>query len=144
MDRFINQKKGFTLIEVIVSITLLSLLVVSFATLVGFNASTVFNSGKKNEALIAATEKSDKLYEKVVSAPTPNEAEKALKATPGYVTGKDQLNSSVKTAQFYYVKQTMKVGEEDVDGFTITVVVFYSNGNFRVELESFVLKQIID
>lgn len=136
-----RNQQGMTLVEVLVAMAVLAIIVSAFLLLSSTSITGIFNAGAKSKAITASNEKSDQLYAIVTNAATQAAAKTALESAPGYAVSYDSISYVADYAPRFCFNQTpMIVDGTAIEGFRITVVVFYSQGKFKVELESFVLK----
>lgn len=136
-----RRQKGFTLIEVIVSIAVLAILIFSFVNFIGFSFTNVFVMGDKSKAIVRAREKIDVL-DNMVAADRVDE----FTVDSEYISS-EALESFIRTNStngrwFSYKEALQQVEEHGVNGYGFTVIVFYHNGKRYIRLESFSLKPI--
>jgi prepilin-type N-terminal cleavage/methylation domain-containing protein len=65
----VQQKDGFTLVELLVAIAILMIAIFAFTTLFTTSFSGIFRAGRKSEALFTAQEELDNLIAEGVSSP---------------------------------------------------------------------------
>ncbi|QZY56983.1 type IV pilus modification PilV family protein [Crassaminicella profunda] len=65
--KILSDKKGFTLIEIIISLAILGIIVVSFTTTFTSSFSGIFSSGKKSQALHQAQIQMDRKINSVTT-----------------------------------------------------------------------------
>lgn len=63
----LSNEKGFTLIEIIISLAILGMIVISFTTAFTSSFSGIFSSGKKSQALHEAQTKIDRKINSVTT-----------------------------------------------------------------------------
>lgn len=104
------NEEGFTLIEVIIAITILMIVIFAFTTLYTTSFSGIFSAGRKSEALFLAQEAMDNLIA-------------------------EEVNSGTETLTIEFVQRTISVtGEElevpyEYEGRTGTIYYFLPKGN---------------
>ncbi len=59
IKKLINQQKGFTLVELLIAISILMVIIFSFTLLFTTSFSGIFGAGRKSEALFRAQEEMD-------------------------------------------------------------------------------------
>ncbi|MTV49378.1 prepilin-type N-terminal cleavage/methylation domain-containing protein [Heliobacillus mobilis] len=133
-----HSNKGMTLIEVLVAITILTILIVSFSSMLSINFSNIFIFGEQSKAIAKAKEKTDELYSIVWSANNPATASAALtNPSIGWKRDYDSLFESPTTA-YYFETKTKTVDGTPIQGYEVSVVVPYEEGKYHVELKSFI------
>ncbi|QNO16114.1 prepilin-type N-terminal cleavage/methylation domain-containing protein [Alkalicella caledoniensis] len=121
MHRIVNNNKGFTLIEVIISILIISIIVLAFLSIFSNSVINVFSMGNKNTAMVLASDIMEILYG---SQPFEN------------IGQLNEFLDSLEGNFSYSVQQSTLLGE--IDGFNVTIVAYYKNGDRSVELKSFI------
>ncbi|MEG6522548.1 prepilin-type N-terminal cleavage/methylation domain-containing protein [Desulfotomaculum sp. 1211_IL3151] len=154
MDKIISlikkqiSNKGMTLVEVLISITILSIIVVAFTNLLGWSTSNIFTMGVKSQAVATAMEITDRIGHKVAITKKPEQGIAALEGDADWV-GSEDFNdlyteeSKTKEHVFYYDAKYKEVEDEigsEIEGYEVTVVVFYEEAKYHVKLESFILQ----
>ncbi|SFF92909.1 prepilin-type N-terminal cleavage/methylation domain-containing protein [Desulfotomaculum arcticum] len=137
-----NSNKGMTLVEVLVSIMILTILVVAFTNLIGWNFFSIFSMGEKSKAIAKAVEKTDQLNALVWNADDAEAAEAALQdPANGWVDFNDLPEEVTEDCVYSFTKVTdREIDGTLVDGYDVTVVVFYHDFKFHVKLDSFILQ----
>lgn len=139
-----NNSKGLTLVELLISLLIISILVFAFTTFFSWNVTSIFDTGKRSEAIARAEKKLEELYykedreryfsdNKYLSDPSEDE----------YVANINEVTSYSSKARQFSVVPYEKTYEEDgitktVKGYSVTVVSFYQNGERYVTLTSFI------
>jgi len=128
-----NRIEGFTLIEIIVSIAIIGIMVVSFLTIFTNSFSTIFSMGHKTESVNEAQAFIETVYQEGlddidVIASTFNSTKEDV------VTN---MNSSLydpsgSNKQIFHNVDTSGTHDK------VTVMVFYQNGNRHVKLSALV------
>lgn len=131
-----NKNNGFTLIEVIISIVMLSIILLTFLTVFSTSSINVFNSGNKNSAMNLASDTMELLYSSQPYIDS-NSLVDRLKALGGNHTQPLSENYAEKTFNFSVQDATLM----GIKGYNVTIVAFYKNGQRHVELTSFVRGQ---
>jgi len=143
MNKLKVSKEGFSLVEVLVAMLVLLILVVAFTQLLSWSFSTIFNEGRKSQAIATAMEETDKLTTIIWNAENPITS---LENIDECVSSADLLKDRSKEWVFCYKqyasenpKQIIENGAtKNVLGYDIAVVVFYEQGKYYVKLESFI------
>jgi prepilin-type N-terminal cleavage/methylation domain-containing protein len=131
-----NKDKGFSLVEVMVALAILSILAVAFIQLMGWSFTSIFYEGEKSKAIASAKEKQEELA-------AMGNLEDINLSDPEYVSSGNLLvyNETVPLKRrFYYFADTRPIEDEEVDGYEIAVVVFYGEGKFHVKITNFIWK----
>jgi len=124
--------KGFTLVEVLVAMTVLTILVVCFTFTYGWSSENIFLMGEKSRAIANAQEAIERLYVNI-------DDEVGLKR----VDSPDELFAyDENETGNYYVKSNVSYMLEgkEVEGYKVIAVVFYKNGERNVKISSFIMK----
>lgn len=145
----IKDKKGFSLVEVIVSMAILSILAVAFLPLFGTSFANIFLFGEREGATSYASDKLELLY-----AGQPFASEGELKGVlDNGANGQDCSGGDLYDYDSGYdfnfcVEETtqpidnygsvIEPGEGLLEGYKVTIVVFYNNGESHIELSSFI------
>jgi len=143
MNKLKVSKEGFSLVEVLVAMLVLLILVVAFTPLLSWSFNTIFNEGRKSQAIATAMEETDKLTAIIWNAEKPITS---LENIDECVSSADLLKDRSKKWVFCYKqyapenpKQIIENGvTKNVLGYDIAVVVFYEQGKYYVKLESFI------
>lgn len=125
-----KNKKGFTLVEIIITIALLGITLIVILGLFSNNIQHIFSSGKKDEAIAEASNVMDKIYS--IDPGSESEIADALDITK---VNCNQLYNNTNANISRYCLDKLS------DGFKVTVVVYYLNGKRNVSLTSFVRKE---
>ena len=140
MKNFLLKNKGFTLVEVIVSMAILALIATAFVPLFGFSFTNIFSYGERDKAMSVASDIMEVLY-----------AEQELDLNPGssyddyddYIEGLIDDYTEYAKGVDYKLKEVKKMdnennGDIDIKGYKITIEVPYKDGERHVTLTSFV------
>ena len=147
MNKLIKNSKGFTLVEVIVSMAILALIATAFVPLFGFSFTSIFSYGERDKAMSVASDIMEVLY-----------AEQELDLNPGissddYIEG---LIDDYSEGEDYYLKEVEKKDDNnpfevsqngetiEITGYKITIEVPYKNGERHVTLTSFVRGKLVE
>lgn len=142
------SNKGMTLVEVLVSIIILSIIVVAFTNLLGWSSSNIFTMGVKSQAVATAMEITDRIGHEVAMTNNSEQGIAALEGDINWVGSKDfnylyTEDSKTKEQVFYYDAKYKEVEDaitSEIEGYEVTVVVFYEEAKYHVKLESFILQ----
>jgi len=139
---FLNSEKGLTLVEVLVAMAILSLVVVAFTQLMSWSFTNIFIQGNKSKATAAAAEKIDFLTYVISTSDTP---EDVMESDDEWVAQFDDLFDMELPGErrFYYEAVENSLNETIVDGYNVTVVVFYQDYKFHVLFEQFIDKKAL-
>lgn len=134
------NKKGFTLIELIISMAILGILIVAFMTVFNFSYINLINSGNRTDAAYDANSITDSLFSKNFSNAT---AIRTFLNGLNVVNGKSYYDSGVASVTDYENKDiNYKVFNESdvlgVKGSMVEIAVFYNSGNDYVQFTVFV------
>ena len=129
----IKNEKGFTLIEVIVSVVILSILAVSFVPLFGFSFTNIFSYGERDKAMSVASNIMEELY-----AEQPLEEEFSVTDIAGIEDNNDYFIYNGENEFKLEKDEVLVVDSADITGYKATIEVPYKNGERHVKLTSFV------
>lgn len=135
-----SAEQGLTLIEVIVAMAILSLVVAAFTQLMGWSFTNIFYQGQKSKAIAAGTEKIELLAYIITTSAAP---EDDLQNDNEWVAQYEDLldkNLSMER-RFYYSKEDYSLNGTTINGYKVTVVVFYEDFKFHVLFEDFISKE---
>jgi len=152
MKNFLLKNKGFTLVEVIVSMAILALIATAFVPLFGFSFTNIFSYGERDKAMSVASDIMEELY---ATQPFSEESKIAdfinddldledldgNKIAGNEVDNENELRDDYdnKNVFNYLVKDNnMEINGTEINGYEVTIVVFYKNGERHVTLTSFV------
>ena len=140
--KYINNK-GLSLIEIIISISILGIIIISVIPLFGDSLFHIISSSKKNEAMSIATNKMEQLYSiQPLNKPlNTNNIETQL--SNNYTV---ELDSEDEDYIFNIINDTDKIiGEIIIDnhidgnhGYKVTINIYYNMENKQITLTSFV------
>ncbi len=125
--KVLSQNKGFSLVEVLVAMAVLTILVVSFTIFFGWNITSIFETGQRSQAVAEAEKKLEKLHYSMDN----------YASDPEYVSSEDVLVKDPDRDRNFCVEEVTYV-DGSVEGYNVTVVVFYKNGERYVSLSSFI------
>lgn len=127
-----NIEKGFTLVEVILSMAILSIIAASFFAVFSTSFVSIFSSGDKSEAISLSAKNLEYLY-----ANQPFESGNALAL---YLDGnrvEDDSELFVYDGSDFNYLITEYTPVDGVVGFRVRIVSFYQDGERYVKLTSF-------
>ncbi|MEA1962041.1 MAG: prepilin-type N-terminal cleavage/methylation domain-containing protein [Bacillota bacterium] len=132
---YAGSEEGVTLIEVLVSLVILSMFVVVLSQVMGVSVTQVFSSGERAKAVALAEKKTERIYAIAVQTETLDE----LYSADEYSSMADRLTyDETLDYKFCLVESTKSVeGQDDIEGTDVTVVTFYNNGQSYVEITTF-------
>jgi prepilin-type N-terminal cleavage/methylation domain-containing protein len=137
VGNLIRNQKGLSLIEMLVSLAVLSLFVVVVIQLVGFNLTSTIITGEKGQANAAAQRALERITAMVDNSVPLTEITEMT--DPEYVDLDEIYTYTQDLKPRFFVESTSnQVGEETVNGYEVTVVVFYRNGQAYIELPRFI------
>lgn len=126
------NKKGFTLIELILSMAILGILLVAFMTVFNFSYFNIINAGSRTDATYVANGITDSLF----STPFNNEA-----AIQTFLSGKGYGTESATVTTYASKNVNYKVTNGvvlNVNGSTVEIAVFYNSRHDYVQFTVFV------
>jgi prepilin-type N-terminal cleavage/methylation domain-containing protein len=135
-EKLLHNKKGFTLIEIVASVAILGIIAVAFFGVFTNGYTTVFKTGEKNNQMAIAASKMEELY-------TVNNVGLLDSAALNNLLGPTTLTTDSSLLYTYPADGSIRFFRtavtplSDVDGYTVTIVVFYENGQKNVSLSSF-------
>ena len=128
-----NNKKGFTLIEIIVSIAIIGILAVALLSVFTSGYSTIFSMGRKTESSNEAQAFIERVYQEGIA----DINSIAIDFNSNTVVDSSQMNSGL-----YDQTEPDKVMFHNVnssgDQPKVTVLVFYENGRRNVKVSALV------
>jgi len=136
--KLVNNQKGLTLIEVIIAVTILTIIAVAFIPLFSTSFSNIFAYGDKDLTMAYASDQMEMLYSR---QPFSNVDELKNKLSGGQsVDTRDDLYSYNPDYDFNYYIEGVNIsdGDTDINGYKVTIVSFYREGDRKVELSSFI------
>ncbi|MDW7673463.1 MAG: prepilin-type N-terminal cleavage/methylation domain-containing protein [Bacillota bacterium] len=141
------NEKGFSLVEVIVAITILGIVIVSISGLYTGSFASVFAAGNKNQALRIAQQQLEKIYgaaelhgsSSVLGAGKEGTlAELLAGELPVEIVGDCNSLLAETTADLIRICIDREYVLTDVEGYLVRIAVFYQNGDKKVTISSFV------
>jgi len=126
--KLFSSNKGFSLVEVLVALTVLVILIGAFANFLGWSVTSIFDDGQKTRAIAEAEKKLERLYYSMDNYASDQE----YVGNCNEVTVKDP-----NRIRNFCVEEVTHVGG-NVEGYNVTVVVFYKNGERYVSISSFI------
>lgn len=136
MDKTFQNNNAFTLVEVILTIAIVAIITISILGLFGDSFISIIFSSRKDEAIAEASNIMDKIY-----SIAPNHESKIDDALDITKVNCDQLYNDTNTNISRYCLDRVLDADGSLDGFKVTVVVYYLNGKRKVSLTSFVRKE---
>lgn len=143
MKSIFNNKKGFTLVEVVTSLAILGFIIVAFTSLFGMGISNIFSSGNEDMAMSHASKLMELVYreqerkEGLIS----DDIIDVLESAGANVFEKNDLyaNSSGNEIRFSLKESSYSLNSFNFsDGYEVTIVVLYHNGERYASLTSYV------
>jgi prepilin-type N-terminal cleavage/methylation domain-containing protein len=131
----LKSNKGFTLVELIVSMAILSIIIVAFLSMFNFSFLTIVNSGKRTDAAFNAQTIIDDLYAQS-SLDDVSDVRNYL-TSKGYneVVNLVDVETYTSNAVNYNLSDTSVLS---VNGASVTVVVFFNNNKNNVRVSAFI------
>ena len=142
----IKNKRGFSLVEVIVSIAILSVLAFSFVPLFGGSFENIFSYGERDKTSSYVSDIFESLY---AEQPYSLESKDDIIEDLEYFGGKNSSDNGLhqydpeydyeSDYDFNFSIETIKPGDEFAnEGYKVTIVAFYRDGEHSVELSTFI------
>ena len=150
MNRLLKKQNGFTLVEVIVAVTILLVIAFAFVPLFSTTFANIFAYGEKDRAMSFASDQMEELYAIQPLSSNPDEAKSEVedKLEEGvHIEDRDNLYKLVSENNnygadwkfnYYLGEKKPVVDDDNIEGYQVDVVVFYHDGERYVELTSFV------
>ncbi len=141
MIALLRTQKGFSLIEVIVAVSVLVILAFAFVPLFSTSFANIYTYGNKDQAMTFASDQLEILY---ASQPFSEVADitNLLQSEDGQeISSSDDLYIYDQNYSFNYriVDSFTPIdGNNSVEGYSVTIVVFYHGGERHVEISSFI------
>jgi prepilin-type N-terminal cleavage/methylation domain-containing protein len=127
------NKKGFTLVELIISIAILGIISTAFLSMFGFGYSNITEAGIRTKAI----NKTQNIIESAYAKKFYNPSEiRAFMSGHGYNNITNISNLYIQSGgneTNYFVKDTI-TALNGTDCYIITVVVFYKNGTKNIDV----------
>lgn len=131
LRRLQQREKGFTMVEVLISMAIISLLAMSFIPLFSSSLVNIFSYGERERAMTAASDIMEHLY-----ARQPFDEEDDIEYEIDELINENNENN--KYEDFSFDDEIDKEVIEDVEGYKVTIEVKYQNEERKVTLTSFV------
>lgn len=134
MFRLLRCKKGFTMVEILISMVIIAVLAMAFIPLFSTSFVNIFAYGERDRAMTAASDIMDHLYAR---QPFENENEEEIGEiiTDELANGYEDFVINDDNDNKDYVKEKEIKG---VKGYKVTIEVKYQNEERDVTLTSFV------
>ena len=134
--KIIKNKKGMTLVEVIIAFALLAIVVASFVLIFSSSLVNILDFGNKSSTVAEA----NKAFEAVFSIQEPSEVKirTELNSMNGAETDLANLYIMVPGKDFNYRIEPIDYGSSIGTGYKVTIVGFYRGGEKFVDLQAFV------
>lgn len=134
--RLIISKKGFTLIEIMVAIFIISILASVFLGAFANGFSNIIYSGKETKAISDAQSCMDNLWQDGENGSITNTSDLVDKfdSTWHKCLTSSELYTYSNNKNYYYTTIT----DNGINFIKLTLVVFYRNGNSHVTLTSYI------
>ncbi len=132
-----KSQEGLTLVEVIIAIMLLVIIAAAFVPLFSTSFANIFTYGHKDRAMASASELFEELY---ANQPFANADAIEVILGSSYKVEEEDLTDYSGNDYNYHIEESFQPisGVADVDGFKVTIVYFYQDGDKYVQLSSFV------
>lgn len=132
--KFLANKKGMTLIEILIAFLLMSILTSAFLLVFSSGVVNILDFGSRSRALAAANQAMEDVYS--IQEPTQGLIVGKLNALNGVqITNSPDLYT-YKGKDFNYFIQYIDTTVSS--GFRVTIVYFFRSGEKFIDLESFV------
>ena len=133
---------GFTLIEVLVAIGILVLLAIAFIPLFSSSFSFIFTYGHRDKAMAKASEYMETIYanEPITESSAIKDLLSSLDGHDIETDGSGILDYNPLKSFNYYIEDAFEP-VSGIEGFKVTIAVFYKNGEQAVQLSSFIRKE---
>ena len=120
----IKNNKGFTLVEVLISIVILSIIIFSFLHLFGSGFISIFSMGIKDRALAEASDIMEKIYNK-------QEAEGGLSGISEIEGIINEISPSLEFFDSYSISEILPFenNNDDIKGYKVTINVTFQSGD---------------
>ena len=128
LRRLQQREKGFTMVEVLISMAIISLLAMSFIPLFSSSLVNIFAYGERERAMTAASDIMEHLYARQPFDNGEPDIEELI----------NENNENNKYEDFSFDDEIDKEVIEDVEGYKVTIEVKYQNEERKVTLTSFV------
>ena len=128
MYRLFRCKKGFTLVEILVSMAIIAILAMAFFPLLSTSFVNIFAYGERDRAMTAASDIMEHLY---ASQPFDDEDEEDIEDEI-----EDELAANYDDYDFHANGEEKTI--KNVEGYKVTIEVRYQDGEREVTLTSFV------
>ena len=136
MKKFNVNKKGFTLVEVIVSMAILALIATAFVPLFGFSFTNIFSYGERDKAMSVASDIMEELY---AEQPLPDNF--SIDDIEGIDENSDYfIYNSESRFKVLKLEEDFDIDGDNITGYKVTIEVPYKDGDKErdVTLTSFV------
>ena len=131
----LNNNKGLTLVEIVLAVTLLGIVAVSFGMVFSGSHKFIYELGDRTKALTLASTALDKLYAVDVAQIADNNRLASLVGA-SYAANEQDLTKYTPGVNMK-IYRTPATPVNGADGCWISVAVFYRNGTQYVTLTSF-------
>lgn len=133
--KFLANKKGMTLIEILIAFLLMSILTSAFLLVFSSGVVNILDFGSRSRALAAANEAMEDAYS--IQEPTQELIVAEFNALNGnQITNLPDLYTYTAGKDFnYFIQYTDTTVSK---GFRVTIVYFFRSGEKFIDLESFV------
>lgn len=132
--KIIHDKKGMTLIEVMIAIALLAILVSAFVMIFSTSLVNILNFGNKSKAVAYGNQAMEAIYS--IQEADQGLIEAELNNMGGYKALTVDAVHTYASGDFNYFVQTVSNGTNE--GYKVTIVYFYRGGDKYIDLETFV------
>lgn len=139
--KILHDKRGMTLIEIIVALAILGIISVTFLTMFGNGYSTVFKSGHRTHANMELQSITDDL-----NAHRFDDDVNIIKYITNYMNVKGyykvinvgNIETKVSGDVNYYIETPVQKISY-TDGYRVTILKFFNNGNDFVKVTTFII-----
>lgn len=126
--KYTISNKGFSLVEVLVALAILVILVAAFTNFFSWNIISIIDNGQKSQAVAEAEKKLEQLYYSMDN----------YVDDPEYVSNCNDILVKQPDRNCNFCVEEVTYIDGDVEGYNVTVVVFYKNGERHVDIHDFV------
>lgn len=133
--KLLKNKKGMTLVEIIIAFALLAILTSAFLLIFSSSLVNILNFGEKSKSLATANQAMEAVYS--IQDPTLDLIEAELESRNGNkIISSAYLYDYTEGNDFNYFIESVDNGVST--GYQVTIVHFYYGGEKFIDLESFV------
>ena len=138
-----QKEEGFSLIEILIGLVVLLVMVIIFTQSIGFNYLSIFHTGERNRATVSAQNKLELISAMALQYETLTAMKEDLAENDEEYLEEfgdlNELGDTVGDGRRFTLEEAFNdIDGEEVEGYEVTVIVFYNNGTFHVRLISFI------